>query len=215
MHGPNQLRILIADDHAVTRVGLRNLLSRRPGWTVCAEAATGREAVALAEQHRPDIAVMDIAMPELNGLEATRRIRKLFPRTEVLVLSLHYSDELVREVVDAGARAYVLKSDASKDLLRAIKSIANHQAYFTAPASEVLIKGFCGRHPEANSSVSIHKTLTSREREIVQLLAEGQTSKEVAVGLGISVKTAETHRSNIPRKLGMHSVTELTLCGQT
>ena len=209
MHGPNQLRILIADDHAVTRVGLRNLLSRRPGWTVCAEAATGREAVALAEQHRPDIAVMDIAMPELNGLEATRRIRKLFPRTEVLVLSLHYSDELVREVVDAGARAYVLKSDASKDLLRAIKSIANHQAYFTSPASEVLIKGFRGQNREANSSVSIPKTLSSREREIVQLLAEGKSSKEVAVGLGISVKTAETHRSNILRKLGMHSVTEL------
>jgi DNA-binding NarL/FixJ family response regulator len=176
---------------------------------VCAEAATGREAVALAEQHRPDIAVMDIAMPELNGLEATRRIRKLFPRTEVLVLSLHYSDELVREVVDAGARAYVLKSDASKDLLRAIRTLANHQEYFTSPASEVLIKGFRGQNREANSSVSIPKTLSSREREIVQLLAEGKSSKEVAVGLGISVKTAETHRSNILRKLGMHSVTEL------
>jgi DNA-binding NarL/FixJ family response regulator len=209
MNGPNQLRILIADDHAVTRVGLRELLSSRPGWTVCGEAVTGREAVALAEQHRPDIAVMDIVMPELNGLEATRKIRRLLPKTEVVVLSLHYSDELVREVVDAGARAYVLKSDASKDLLSAVKSIANHQAYFTAPASEVLIKGFCGQNPEANSSVSIHKTLTSREREIVQLLAEGKSSKEVAVGLGISVKTAETHRSNILRKLRMHSVTEL------
>jgi DNA-binding NarL/FixJ family response regulator len=209
MNGPNELRILIADDHAITRTGLRELLSTRPGWTVCAEAATGREAVALAEQHRPDIAVMDIAMPELNGLEATRRIRKLFPSTEVLVLSLHYSDELVREVVDAGARAYVLKSDASKDLLRAVKSLANHQAYFTAPASEVLIKGFCDQNPEANPAVSIPKILTSREREIVQLLAEGKSSKEVAGALGISVKTAETHRANILRKLKMHSVTEL------
>jgi DNA-binding NarL/FixJ family response regulator len=209
MQGPNQLRILIADDHAVTRVGLRNLLSSRPGWTVCAEAATGRQAVTLAEQHRPDIVVMDIAMPELNGLEATRRIRKLFPKIEILVLSLHYSDELVREVVDAGARAYVLKSDASKDLLSAIRTLANHQAHFTAPASEVLIKGFCDQYPEANPSVSIHKTLTSREREIVQLLAEGKSSKEVAVGLGISVKTTETHRANILRKLGMHSVSEL------
>lgn len=209
MNGPNELRILIADDHAITRTGLRELLSTRPGWTVCAEAATGREAVALAEQHRPDIAVMDIAMPELNGLEATRRIRKLFPSTEVLVLSLHYSDELVREVVDAGARAYVLKSDASKDLLRAVKSLANHQAYFTAPASEVLIKGFCDQNPEATPAVSIPKILTSREREIVQLLAEGKSSKEVAGALGISVKTAETHRANILRKLKMHSVTEL------
>jgi DNA-binding NarL/FixJ family response regulator len=209
MNGPNQLRILIADDHAVTRAGLRNLLSSRPGWHVCAEATTGREAVALTEHYRPNIVVMDIVMPELNGLEATRKIRRLLPKTEVVVLSLHYSDELVREVVDAGARAYVLKSDASKDLLSAVKSIANHQAYFTAPASEVVIKGFCGQNPEANSSVSIHKTLTSREREIVQLLAEGKSSKEVAVGLGISVKTAETHRSNILRKLRMHSVTEL------
>jgi DNA-binding NarL/FixJ family response regulator len=209
MQGPTQLRILIADDHAITRIGLRELLSTRPGWTVCAEAATGREAVKLAEQQRPDIVVMDIAMPELNGLEATRRIRQLFPRTEVLVLSLHYSDELVREVVDAGARAYVLKSDASKDLLSAIRTLAKHQAYFTAPASEVLIKGFCDQNPEAKSSVSIHKALTSREREIVQLLAEGKSSKEVAVGLGISVKTAETHRANIMRKLGIHSVSEL------
>jgi DNA-binding NarL/FixJ family response regulator len=208
MQGSNQLRILIADDHAVTRVGLRNLLSSRPGWTVCAEAATGREAVTLAEQYRPDIVVMDIAMPELNGLEATRRIRRLFPNTEVLILSLHYSDELVREVVAAGARAYVLKSDASKDLLSGIRTLANHQAYFAAPASEVLIKGFC-QNPKAKSSFSIHKTLTSREREIVQLVAEGKSTKEVAVGLGISVKTAETHRSNILRKLDMHSVTEL------
>ena len=209
MQSPNQLRILIADDHAVTRAGLRNLLSSRPGWTVCGEAATGREAITLAEQYRPDIVVMDIAMPELNGLEATRRIRKLFPKTEILVLSLHYSDELVREVVDAGARAYVLKSDASKDLLSAIRTLAHHQAYFTAPASEVLIKGFCDHNPEANSSVLIHKTLTSREREIVQLLAEGKSSKEVAVGLGISVKTAETHRVNIMRKLEVHSVSQL------
>jgi DNA-binding NarL/FixJ family response regulator len=205
----NHLRILIADDHAVTRAGLRNLLSSRPGWHVCAEAATGREAVALAEQHRPDIIVMDIVMPELSGLEATRRIRRLLPKTEVLVLSLHYSDQLAREVIEAGARAYVLKSDASKDLLRAIRAVSNHQPYFTSPANEVLIKGFCDQNPEAPSSVSIYKTLTGREREIVQLLAEGRTCKEVAVALGISVKTAETHRTNVMRKLGMHSASEL------
>ena len=205
----NHLRILIADDHAVTRAGLRNLLSSRPGWHVCAEAATGREAVALAEQHRPGIIVMDIVMPELSGLEATRRIRRLLPKTEVLVLSLHYSDQLAREVIEAGARAYVLKSDASKDLLRAIRAVSNHQPYFTSPANEVLSKGVCDQNPEAPSSVSIYKTLTGREREIVQLLAEGRTCKEVAVALGISVKTAETHRTNVMRKLGMHSVSEL------
>jgi DNA-binding NarL/FixJ family response regulator len=203
------LRILIADDHAITRGGLRDLLSSRPGWTVCAEAATGREAVALAEECRPDIVVMDIVMPELSGLEATRRIRRLLPRTEVVVLSLHYSDQLVREVVDPGARAYILKSDASKDLLSAVRAVANHQPYFTLSASEVFVKSVCDQNPKAASSVSIYQTLTGREREIVQLLAEGQSSKDVAVALGISFKTAETHRSNIMRKLGMHSVSEL------
>ena len=205
----NHLRILIADDHAITRGGLRDLLSSTPGWTVCAEAATGREAVALAELYRPDIVVMDIVMPELSGLEATRRIRRLLPRTEVLVLSLHYSDELVRKVMDAGARGYVLKSDASKDLLSAIRAVANHQPYFTSSANEVLVKGMCDQNPEASSSVSMYQTLTGREREIVQLLAEGQSSKGIAVALGISVKTAETHRTNVMRKLGMHSVSEL------
>jgi DNA-binding NarL/FixJ family response regulator len=205
----NHLRILIADDHAVTRAGLRNLLSSRPGWHVCAEAATGREAVALTEQYRPNIVVMDIVMPELSGLEATRRIRRLFPWTEIVVLSLHYSDDLVREIVNAGASAYVLKSDASKDLLRAIRAVSNHQPYFTSPATEVLTKGVCDQNPEAPSSISIYQTLTGREREIVQLLAEGQSCKEISVWLGISVKTAETHRTNVMRKLKMHSVSEL------
>lgn len=205
----SHLRILIADDHAVTRAGLRNLLSSKSGWHVCAEAATGREAVALTEQYRPNIVVMDIVMPELSGLEATRRIRKLVPRTKIVVLSLHYSDGLVREIVDAGASAYVLKSDASKDLLKAIRAVANHQPYFTSPANEVLTKGICDQNLEAASSGLIYQTLTGREREIVQLLAEGQSCKEIAVGLGISVKTAETHRTNATHKLGIHSVSEL------
>ena len=131
----NHLRILTADDHAVTRAGLRNLVSTRPGWHVCAEATTGREAVALTEQYRPNIVVMDIVMPELSGLEATRRIRRLLPRIEIVVLSLHCSDELVREVIEAGARAYVLKSDTSQDLLSAVRAVANHQPYFTLSAS--------------------------------------------------------------------------------
>jgi len=208
MKDPNQLRILIADDHAIARRGLKDLLSIGEGWTVCAEAATGREAVTLAEQHRPDIAVMDIVMPELNGLEATRKIRRLLPNTEVVILSLHYSDHLVQEVVDAGARAYVLKSDASKELLSAVKALANHQPYFTSSANEVLIRGL-HNHDSTESPVSIHMALSSREREIVQLLAEGKSSKEVAGALGISVKTADTHRANIMRKLRTHSVSEL------
>lgn len=209
MSNSRQLRILIADDHAVARAGLKDLLSRRPGWTVCGEAATGREALTLAEQCHPDIVVMDITMPELNGLEATRRIRRVLPATEVVVLSLHYSDELVREVVNAGARAYVLKSDASKDLVSAVKSLSDHRPYFTSSAGEVLVKGLVDPNSLENTPISTHKALTSREREIVQLLAEGKSSKEVAGALDISIKTAETHRSNVMRKLGMHTVSEL------
>jgi DNA-binding NarL/FixJ family response regulator len=205
----NELRILIADDHEIVRRGLKTLLSSRPGWTVCAEAASGREAIALAAQVRPDIVVMDIAMPGLNGLEATRRIRKILPRAEVAILSLHYSDQLVREVLDAGARAYILKSDATRDLLKAIEALATRQSFFTSGAARLIIDGFCTPGPTKESGTLMRHQLSSREREIVQLLAEGKSSKEVAVALNISVKTAETHRANIMRKLEMHSVSEL------
>lgn len=204
----NNLRILIADDHEIVRRGIMSLLSSRPGWSVCAAAATGREAVALAAEHRPDVVVMDISMPELNGLEATRKIRKMLPETEVLVLSFHYSDQLVREVLDSGARAYILKSDASRDLLNAVEALANNRSFFTSGAAQILIDGFC-KLASAPQAPLMRMSLTMREREIVQLLAEGNCSKEVAVALGISVKTAETHRSNIMRKLDMHSVCDL------
>ena len=205
MPNVNNLRILIADDHSIVRRGLASLLESRPGWIICGEAASGREAVALAAQHRPDIVVMDIGMPGLNGFEATRKIRKILPATEVLVLTLHYSDQLVRDIVDAGARAYVLKSDASTDLLIAVEALANHRSFFTSGAAQVLVNGFCN----PSSVIPAHQSLSAREREIAQLLAEGNSSKEVAVCLGISVKTAETHRANIMRKLEMHSVSEL------
>jgi DNA-binding NarL/FixJ family response regulator len=206
----NSLRILVADDHDIIRRGLKALLSSRAGWVVCAEAATGREAVSLAEQHRPDIVVMDISMPDLNGLEAARKIRKQLPKTEVVILSLHYSDQLVREIVDAGARAYIMKSDADRDLLIAIEALSNHRSFFTSRAAEMLIDGFCRQSSAVNEPRFLMRNrLTSREREIVQLLAEGRSSKEVAVTLGISVKTAETHRANIMRKLELHSVSEL------
>jgi DNA-binding NarL/FixJ family response regulator len=204
----NNLRILIADDHEIVRRGLRTLLSSQPGWMICAEAATGREAISKAEEQRPDIVVMDIAMPGMNGLEATRKIRKKLPKTQVLILSLHYSDQLVREVVDAGARAYILKSDASRDLFRAIEAVRNHGTFFTSNAAQILIDGFCNPG-QAPRTPLVRTSLSAREREIVQLLAEGKSSKEVATVLGISVKTAETHRSNIMRKLEIHSVSEL------
>jgi DNA-binding NarL/FixJ family response regulator len=204
----SNLRILLADDHELVRRGLVTLLSSRPSWSVCAEASTGREAIALASQHRPNIVVMDIAMPGLNGLEATRKIRKMLPKTEVAILSLHYSDQLVREVLDSGARAYILKSDASRDLLSAIDALLNRQVFFTSGATQILLDGFCSPTYERRPAL-MRTTLSAREREIVQMLAEGRSSKEVAVVLGISVKTAETHRANIMRKLEMHSVSEL------
>jgi len=208
MPAPNNLRILIADDHEIVRRGLKALLSSRPDWIVCAEASTGREAVAMAEQHRPDIVVMDISMPGLNGLEATRKIRKVLPKAQVVILSIHYSDQLVREVLDSGARAYVLKSDASRDLLSAVEAVTSNRPFFTAGAARILVDGFCNT-PSSPQPSLLRKSLSAREREIVQLLAEGKSTKEVAVILGISVKTAETHRSNIMRKLEMHSVSEL------
>ena len=208
MPAQNNLRILIADDHEIIRRGLKALLASRPGWVVCAETATGRESVVLAAEHRPEIVVIDISVPGLNGLEATRQIRNRLPKTQVMILSAHYTDQLVREVLDSGARAYILKSVASRDLLNAVEALANNRSFFTSGAAQILIDGFCTPASAAQPPL-MRKRLSTREREIVQILAEGNSSKEVAVALGISVKTAETHRANIMRKLEMHSVSEL------
>jgi DNA-binding NarL/FixJ family response regulator len=203
------LRILVADDHDIIRRGLKELLTSRPGWEVCAEAKTGREAVTLAEQFKPEVVVMDVSMPDLNGLEAARQIRKSLPRTEILILTLHFSDQLVREIVEAGVRAYIMKSDADRDLVAAVEALSNHRPFFTARAADMLLDGFRRPKTDIDPDTVIRNRLTAREREIVQLLAEGKSSKEVAVSLGISVKTAETHRANIMRKLELHSVSEL------
>jgi DNA-binding NarL/FixJ family response regulator len=202
------VKILVADDHDIIRRGLRQLLTAHPGWEVCAEAKTGREAVTLAQRHKPEVAVLDLSMPELNGLDAARRIRKTLPATEVLILTLHFSDQLVRDIVEAGARAYIMKSDADKDLVSAVEALAEHRSFFTARAAEIVLDGFRKPRSSPEGKPSAGR-LTSREREIVQLLAEGKSSKEVAVSLGISVKTAETHRANVMRKLALHSVSEL------
>ena len=207
--GTKTVRILVADDHDIIRRGLKQLLTSRPGWEVCGEAKTGREAVTLAEQLKPEIVVMDISMPDLNGLEAARRIHKLFPKTGILILTLHFSDQLLRDIVEAGARAYIMKSDADRDLISAIEALANHRTFFTARAAEMLLDRFSMRNSVPGPEAHLRNRLTSREREIVQLLAEGKSSKEVAVALGISVKTAETHRANIMKKLDMHSVSEV------
>ena len=204
------LRILAADDHDILRRGLKQLLTARPGWEICAEAKTGREAVALAEQHKPDIVVMDVSMPDLNGLEAARRIHKVLPKTGIIMLTLHFSDQLVKDIVESGARAYVMKSDADRDLVNAVEALVSNRTFFTARAADMLLNDFSERNSApVQPQPPTPSRLTSREREIVQLLAEGKSSKEVAVALGISVKTAETHRANIMRKLQLHSVSEL------
>src|SRR5579862_5246982 len=205
-----QLRILIADDHDLMRRGLKALLESRPGWTICAEAHTGREAVAKAEELRPDIVILDITMPELNGVEAARRILKGSPNTEILVLSVHYSDQLIRDILDAGVRGYIVKSDSDRDLVVAVEALSNHKPFFTPRATELILNNFNTKGgPISELPETIGDRLTSREREIVQLLSEGKSSKEVASALSISVKTAETHRANIMRKLEIHSVSEL------
>src|SRR5882724_7613860 len=203
------LRILVADDHDIIRRGLKQLLTAKPGWEVVAEAKNCREAVTLAEQFKPEIVVMDISMPELNGLEAARRIKKALPKTEIVILTLHFSDQLVHDIVEAGARAYIMKSDADRDLIAAVEALSHRRSFFTPKAAEMVLNGFRKRNAAPDTVQEFRNRLTPREREIVQLLAEGKSSKEVAVGLGISVKTAETHRANIMRKLEIHSVSEL------
>jgi DNA-binding NarL/FixJ family response regulator len=204
------LRILIADDHDLMRRGLKALLESHPGWTVCAEAHTGREAVSKAEELKPDIVILDITMPELNGVEAARRILKGSPNTEILVLSVHYSDQLIRDILDAGVRGYIVKSDSDRDLVVAVEALANHKPFFTPRATELILNNFNSKGGSVSElPETIGDRLTSREREIVQLLSEGKSSKEVASALSISVKTAETHRANIMRKLEIHSVSEL------
>jgi DNA-binding NarL/FixJ family response regulator len=203
------LRILIADDHDLMRLGVRTSIAAHDGWEVCAEARNGREAIAKTEQLKPDIVILDISMPEMNGLEAARRIRKTFPATEVLILSVHYSDQLIREIVNSGARGFIVKADAERDLTAAIEALAKHKPFFTSRATDVILGNLQGDpHREEPRELASHR-LTPREREIVQLLAEGKSSKEVAESLTISVKTAETHRANIMRKLDLHSVSEL------
>lgn len=212
------LRILIADDHEVARHGIRALLEGHAGWDICAEAKDGREAVELASTVSPDLILLDIGMPNLNGLEAARQILASSPDTPILILTMHDSEQVVREVLRAGARGFLLKSDAGRDLVAAVEALQMKRTFFTTRVSQMVLEGYLDREgPDGQAEESIQKkedptteVLTSREREVIQLLAEGKTSKEVAVALRLSVKTAETHRTNLMRKLGLHSVADLT-----
>jgi DNA-binding NarL/FixJ family response regulator len=201
-------RILVADDHEVVRKGLIAILKQKPELQVCGEACNGREAIEQAKQLMPDVIVMDLSMPGLNGLEATDQIVKSNPAVRVLVLTLHDSEELIRDVLSAGARGFLLKSDSGSELVAAVEALVRDKTYFTSKVADLVLEGYLrGGTPFAPS----RNPLTPREREVVQLLAEGSSTKEVAVTLGLAIKTAETHRSNIMRKLHLHSVTDLVL----
>lgn len=204
-------RILVADDHEVVRKGLIAMLQAQPEWQVCGEAEEGRDAVDKAQTLKPDVIILDIGMPNLNGLEATRQILKVNPQARVLILTLHDSDQVVREVLNAGARGFLLKSDAARDLVAAVEALRRDKTYFTSKVASMVLEGYLKAGTKGAPVTPGRNRLTPREREIVQLLAEGKSTKEVAVALGLSVKTAETHRSNIMRKLQLHSVSDLVL----
>ncbi|MFZ0198287.1 MAG: response regulator transcription factor [Candidatus Sulfotelmatobacter sp.] len=207
-----KLRILIADDHEVVRRGLSSLLQAHEGWEVCGEASDGREAVEKAKQLKPDFVILDIGMPNLNGLAATRQLTQHDPNFKIIVLTITDSDHVIREALDAGARGFVLKSDAVRDLVSAIEALQRGQMFFTPRVNEMVLAGFLEKGGVApRGTPPRFPTLTPREREVIQLLAEGKSSKQVATVLNLSTKTAETHRSNIMRKLGFHSIRDLVL----
>ncbi len=200
-------RILIADDHGLLRRGLRAALADSPHLVVEAEAEDGRTAVELALKLKPDIAILDVSMPQLNGLDAARAIVAGSPDTRVLVLTAHESERLVRDVLRAGARGYLLKSDAASELIPAIEALLAERSYFTSTVAQVVLEGFLKNGPDEDAEAG--GTLSPREREIVQLLAEGKRSKEIARVLSIAVNTADTHRGNIMRKMGFASISDV------
>ena len=199
-----KLRILIADDHEVVREGARALVEGEPDWEVCGIATNGREAIERAQQLKPDVIVLDMTMPELNGLDAIRRIKKTVPAAEIVIFSAHRSEDIVQQVFDAGAKRYIRKADAGRYLLEAIRSLANHKPFFTPEVSEILFAKFL----RADTTTAEQK-LTMREREIVRLLAEGSSNKDVASTLGISTRTAEAHRATVMRKIASESLADV------
>jgi DNA-binding NarL/FixJ family response regulator len=202
------LRILIADDHEVVRAGLRTLLESVEGWTVCAETGDGRSALNLAREHEPDIAILDIGMKQMNGLDAARSIRKLCPNVAVLMLSMHETDQHVTEALAAGATGYVIKADAGRELIRAVQALGQGQPFFSSSvAATVARSGWAPHSPRAQKRPL--SALTQREREIVQLLAEGRSNRETGAALEISIKTVETHRARIMTKLRLNSFAEM------
>jgi DNA-binding NarL/FixJ family response regulator len=202
-------RILIADDHEVARKGIRSVLEDHVGWEICGEARDGREAVECATKLKPDVFLLDIGMPNLNGLDAARQILAMNPEARILILTVHDSEQTVREVLAVGARGFLLKSDAGRDLVAAVEALQQRRTFFTSRVAQMMLDGYL--RPQDDGGPLGQCVLTPREREVIQLVAEGKTTKEVATALSLSVKTAETHRTNLMRKLDLHSVAALTL----
>ena len=204
------IRILLADDHNIMRDGLRLLLERQPGFEIVGEASDGRQALSLAQEFRPDIAIIDIAMPGLNGIEATRRITEACPQTGVIILSMHFDESYVIRSLKAGARGYLLKDSARADLISAIRAVTQAKTYFSPKISQILQEDYMQELEQKHQDDS-YDLLTDREREVLQLIAEGLANKEIANKLNLSVYTVDTHRSHILRKLNLHSVPEVIL----
>jgi len=206
----DSLRILIADDHPVVRHGLHRLLGSNQGWEVCGEASDGREAVDKYKQLKPDLVILDICMPKLNGVEAARQILKLDPKQRIMILTDVQSEEIICQCLAMGVRGWVLKSDGPEDLIAAVEALACNSSFYTSVVAELILDG-CLRKWQYDKTGTMQPRLTPREREVVQMIGEGGTTQNVATVLGISVKTAETHRNNIMQKLGFHTVAELVL----
>jgi len=206
----SDIRILLADDHAVMRTGLRLVLERQPDFRVVGEASDGREAVALAQQHKPEVVVMDIGMPNLNGIEAARQVTAALPEVSVVILSMHSDEAYVLRALKAGARAYLLKESAESDLIAAIRAVHNGKAFFSPAVSRMLVEDYI-RQLQDREIEDSYELLTTREREVLQLIAEGKSNKEIAHMLNLSLYTVESHRGNLMEKLNLHTVPELIL----
>jgi DNA-binding NarL/FixJ family response regulator len=203
------LRLVVADDHEIVRRGLRNLLDAHVGWKVVAEATTGTEAVTKVCELKPDVAILDISMPSLNGLEAARQINESGSKTRILILTIYDSDPLIKGMLDTGVRGYVLKSDAVRDLVLAVEALQRGKAFFTSKVADLVLDGYLKKVKDPTGTEPAASRITPRQRDILTLFAEGKTSREAAAALGMSIKTAETHRAALMKRLNGHSISDL------
>src|SRR5215475_2235598 len=205
----SNLRILVADDHELVRHGIKSILREHKGWKVVGEATNGAEAVGMVKRIRPDVLIMDITMPNLDGLEASRQILRAVPAARILILTMHESDQMVTRILEAGALAYVLKSDLAEQLVKAVTEVSQGKLFLTPKVANIVLRGFLHAEKEFSATSAQEISTTRRESEVIRLLAEGKSNKEISSILGITVRTVETYRAKIMLKLGVHSIAEL------